>query len=135
MSGEYKVLLEMAKVECSQDDVEDFVSRGRNYFFCGFRELTDIDGMYYNYNIAIAIAIIGRLYTDKTNRESDYKRGVSFIASKAQVSRRHIKVLRKKFKLRNKGYVFRTPYDMANILIIIIQLLEKKMLILKSLNS
>lgn len=116
-------------VENTMVDLDDFLSIGSNYFTCGYQPSTDIDAMYYNNIIAKAFELIGRLYTTKDNKQSNYKRGVAFIASETGVSKRHVKVLRKKYKahfFNNSGYVFRTPYDISDILEKIIELLDRK---------
>ena len=128
MTENFKEFYDNVKVESSQNDWEDCISRGSFYFICGFKKLGNQNGMYYNHTIAVAIAAIGRLYTEKDG-QSDYKRGIVYIAKKANVNKRHVKVLRKKFKAyvkKESGYVFRTPYDMPKILIAMIELLENK---------
>lgn len=115
-------------VENTMIDFDDFLSVGSNYFTCGFKPSTDIDAMYYNNIIAKAFELIGKKYTKKEGEESDYKRGITFIASESGVNKRHVKVLRKKYKahfFKNTGFVFRTPYDISDILDKIIELLER----------
>ncbi len=116
--------------ESKQIDLEDIICRGKNYFLCGFKPYEYGNEIYYNNMIAIAFAIIGRLYTSKNESgQSDYKRGVEYIASEAHVTKRHVKVLRKQFKAhfrKKAGYAFRIPYDMATIIAKMIDLLEAK---------
>lgn len=114
-----------AKVEAGKFDVEDILSFGINYFNCGYKPKEATDGCYYNHSIAIALAIIGKLYGASQNGASNYHKGVAYIAGELGISKRQVKVLRKKFP-REGGYVFKTPYQIAIILTKLIELLSDK---------
>ncbi len=114
-----------AKVEAGRFDVDDILSFGINYFHCGYKPKEDADGCYYNHSIAIAFAVIGKLYGSSQKGISNYHKGVAYIASEIGISKRQVKVLRKKF-LREGGYVFKTPYQINAILEKMIELLSDK---------
>lgn len=121
-------IFENAIATSAEIDWEDAFCRGSNYFLSGFNELGEMNGMYYNHMIAKTFATIGRLYTERDG-QSDYKRGVAYIAQEAKINKRHVKVLRKKFQVhhgRNASYAFRVPYDIPDIMRVIIRLLQAK---------
>lgn len=112
-----------AKVEAGRFDVDDILTFGSNYFNCGFRPKDDIEGRYYNHSIAIAFAIIGKKYGSSENGNSNYHKGVAYIAKELNLSKRQVKVLRKKF-IGEGGYVFKTPYKIHLIVSKMIELLS-----------
>ena len=100
-------------------DPDDLFAFGANYFPCGWGK-----EQYYNYSFSKAIALIGSLYGNKASGRSDYHNGVVFISNELGVTKRQVKVLRKKMKYKN-GYVFRTPYSISATIYKIIDLLKK----------
>lgn len=117
-------LFEDAKVESAKFDFVDILPYGSNYFTCGYTPLRVVRGCYYNHSIAVAFSLIGKKYGPPNNGTSNYHKGVTYIAQRVGISKRQVKVLRKQFKVRG-AYVFRTPYTIANILEVMIDLLEK----------
>lgn len=113
-----------AKVESGKFDFVDILPYGSNYFTCGYTPLRVANGCYYNHSIAVAFSLIGKIYGPKNNGTSNYHKGVTYIAQRVGVSKRQVKVLRKQFKAHG-AYLFRTPYTIANILEVMIDLLEK----------
>lgn len=101
-------------------DIDDIFTFGVNYFFCGWSRVR-----YYNHSFSIAISLIGALYGDKTSSRSDYHNGVDFIARNMGITKRQIKVLRKKAKHKG-GYSFRTPFSIPVIINQIIELLKNQ---------
>lgn len=109
-----------AVVEAGHFDPDDILAFGMHYFSCGWGKET-----YYNHPFSIAIAIIGQLYGDKNSGRSDYHNGIAVIANNLGITKRQIKVLRKKMKCKG-GFSFKTPYSIASILSNIIDLLKKQ---------
>lgn len=114
-----------AKVEAGKFDIDDMLSFGINYFHCGYKPKENGDSCYYNHSIAIAFAVIGKLYGSSQKGSSNYHKGVAYIASELKISKRQVKTLRKKFP-REGGYVFVTPYQINIILQKMIELLSDK---------
>lgn len=125
MSTDFSDEFDDAKVEAGKFDVDDILAFGTNYFHCGYKPKEDPDGRYYNHSIAVAFAIIGKLYCPSQKGSSNYHKGVAYIAKKLEISKRKVKVLRKKFS-REGGYVFITPYQICTILEKMIELLSEK---------
>ena len=107
---EYTEIERDAIREIDKFDVDDYLAFGPNYFSCGWKKNT-----YYNYNYAVALALIGHFYGDEDCSNSDYHKGVKYIADAVGVSNRMVKILRKKLKHKN-GYWFKTPYKTAKII-------------------
>ena len=82
------ILAEAAKL-----DFDDIMAFGPHYFGCGWMK-----DKYYNLNYAVALSLIGRLYGDKESKNSDYHKGVVYISDATGVSKRQVKILRKKVK-------------------------------------
>ena len=100
-------------------DFDDVLAFGANYFRCGWK-----DEKYYNYSFSIAVAMIGSMY-GKNLGKSNYHNGITYIASELGITKRQVKVLRKKMKHRN-GFSFKTPYNISTTLKKIIDLLKNK---------
>ena len=96
--------------EVSKFDVDDLMAFGLHYFSCGWKR-----EIYYNFNYAVALALIGKLYGDSKGKNSDYHKGVEYIANAVGISKRQVKILRKKVKGKH-GYWFKTPYATAKII-------------------
>lgn len=109
-----------AVAEASQFDPDDILSFGMNYFDCGWGK-----EKYYNHSFSIAVALIGSIYGDKESGRSDYHNGITFISKEMGITKRHIKVLRKKMKYRG-GFSFKTPYNIAPIVNTVIDLLKNQ---------
>lgn len=124
MEQSCKNIFDDAKVEAGKFDFVDMLPYGLNYFTCGYTPLRFANGCYYNHSIAVAFSLIGKTYGSKNDGTSNYHKGVTYIAQRVGVSKRQVKVLRKQFKAHG-AYVFRTPYTIANILEVVIELLEK----------
>ena len=114
-----KQIEQYAIAEIKSIDKDDFMSFGPNYFGCGWKKES-----YYNFNFAVAITLIGRIYGDKKSKNSDYHKGVEYIAQEVGVPKRQVKILRKKLKYKN-GYWFKTPYDIVKIVERIIEKLQE----------
>lgn len=99
-----------AIAEAGKFDADDILAFGPHYFSCGWKKET-----YYNFNYAVAIALVGKLYGDRESKNSDYHKGVEYIADAVGVSKRQVKILRKKVKGKH-GYWFKTPYTTAKII-------------------
>lgn len=125
MGVNYTDFFDDAKAEAGRMDLVDVLPYGSNYFSCGYTPGNVDNSCYYNHTIAIAFAIIGKLYCEKRTGTSNYHQGVTYIAERAGVSKRQVKVLRKKYKFHG-GYVFKTPYKIPEILTIMINLLDDK---------
>ncbi len=106
-------------------DKSDLFAFGSEYFKCGYISRETKEAAYYNYVMAQVFEIIGKVYGNKNNRESDYKRGVDFISENLGISKTKIKILRKKVRVV-KGYVFKIPYSIDIIIKEIIELLLQK---------
>lgn len=109
-----------AVTDAAHFDIDDILALGANYFRCGWGE-----EMYYNHSFSIAIAIIGSIYGSKKSGRSDYHNGITFIASELGITKRQIKVLRKKMKHKD-GFSFKTPYNVSTTLKKIIDLLKRQ---------
>ncbi len=109
-----------AVTDAAHFDLDDILSFGANYFRCGWGE-----GKYYNHSFSIAIAMIGSIYGNKDSGRSDYHNGIDFIASELGITKRQIKVLRKKMKHKD-GFSFKTPYNISTTLKKIIDLLKRQ---------
>lgn len=72
--------------------------------------------MWFRTSIPPRISISGR---------SDYHNGITFIASELGITKRQIKVLRKKMKHKD-GFSFKTPYNVSTTLKKIIDLLKRQ---------
>lgn len=109
MSEEMNKLKEDVTRTIDNFDFDDIFTRGSNYFVCGCSKEE-----YYNINIACAIALIGT-YNKEDLNASDYHNGIKYLANELKLSKRQIKILRKKTGYR--GYqAFRTPYSVCVIL-------------------
>lgn len=109
-----------AKMEAGRFDIDDFFATGSHYFECGYS-----NECYYNHSIAVAIAIIGKLYGLPQDRGSNYHKGVAYIAEEVDLSKRQVKVLRKKMAWRD-GYTFKTSYKIYEIILKMCELLDAK---------
>lgn len=109
-----------AVTDAARFDPDDILAFGPNYFSCGWGE-----NKYYNHHFAIAIALIGSIYGDKKTGRSNYHKGIAFIADELEITKRQIKVLRKKMKYKD-GFCFKTPYSIPGILKKVIDLLKTK---------
>lgn len=105
--------------EIMKFDTDDIFTWGPNYFTCGWKK-----NVYYNFNYAAALALIGSLHGESKSRNSNYHRGVEYVANAAGVSKRQVKILRKKVKGEH-GYWFKTPYTTAKIILKIIEELRE----------
>ena len=108
-----------AIAEAKKVDKDDFMTVGPNYFGCGWKKES-----YYNFNLSVAITLIGRIYGDRKSKNSDYHKGVEYIAREVNVPKRQVKILRKKIKYKN-GYWFKTPYSIVKIVEKIIEKLQE----------
>lgn len=120
MAADFSNEFDDAKIEAGKFDKDDIFALGLHYFECGYS-----DKCYYNHSIAVAIAIIGKLYGSSQGRGSNYHKGVAYIAREVGLSKRQIKVLRKKISWRG-GYTFKTPYRIYEIIAKMINLLDVK---------
>lgn len=118
MSSEYNRLSGDAIREAGKEEVFDYFMFGSNYFSCGFSH-----NSYYNHAYAVAIAIIGKIYGSNDGNNSDYHKGIAYVAKELGISKRQVKSLRKKYKV-HKGYEFKTPYVIPDIAEKIIMLLQ-----------
>ena len=118
MANSYNEKTYNAITDAAQFDFDDILVFGTNYFRCGWDK-----EKYYNHSFSIAIALIGSIYGNKNSGRSDYHNGISFIASELGITKRQIKVLRKKMKHKD-GFSFRTPYNISTILQRIIELIS-----------
>lgn len=105
--------------EIDKFDIDDHIAFGPNYFGCGWEKVP-----YYNYNYAVAISLIGHFYGDEESSNSDYHKGIKCIAEEVGVSKRMIKIFRKKLKYK-RGYCFKIPYKTVKIIEKIIEKLRK----------
>lgn len=80
---------------------------------------------YYNFNYAIALSLVGKLYGDSEVKNSDYHKGGEYIADAVGVSKRQVKILRKRVRGKH-GYWFKTPYTTARIIQKIIDKLREQ---------
>lgn len=107
-----------AIVEAGHFDPDDLLAFGPNYFSCGWGE-----EKYYNHSFSIAISLIGSLCGDKTSGRSDYHNGIAFVAGELGITKRQVKVLRK--KMRHKGgFIFKTPYNIPVTVKKVIEILK-----------
>ena len=120
MECEYDVRAYDAVVEAGLFDSDDILAFGVNYFSCGWGK-----EVYYNHSFSIAVALIGSIYGDKNSGKSDYHNGITYIARELGITKRQVKVLRKKMK-QNGGYGFKTPYSIPVTLSKIIELLKNQ---------
>lgn len=109
-----------AKTQAAKFDKDDIFAFGMHYFECGYS-----DKCYYNHAVAVAIAIIGKLYGSSQSKGSNYHKGVAYIAREVNLSKRQVKALRKKMSWRG-GYVFKTSYRICEIIKKMIDLLDAK---------
>lgn len=132
MSMDYNRLSEDAKREAEKEEFSDYFMIGSNYFSCGFSK-----NSYYNNAYTVAIAIIGKIYGAKGGNNSDYHKGIAYIAKQLGISKRQVKSLRKKYKV-HKGYEFKTPYiipDIVEKIIVLLQGQENNVLVQKMVNT
>lgn len=120
MSTDYNRLSEDARKEAEKEGFSDYFMIGSNYFSCGFSY-----DSYYNNAYVVAIAIIGKIYGSKGGNNSDYHKGIVYVAKELGISKRQVKSLRKKYKV-HKGYEFKTPYVIPDIVEKIIMLLQEQ---------
>lgn len=130
MEMRYAEELTDAKVEAKKVQIGDILPHAIEYFHCGYEPKKNAEGCYYNYSIALAFAVIGKIYGTSQKGASNYHKGIVYIANELEkegkkVSKRQIKSLRKKFS-KGAGYVFETPYKIDIIVKKIIELLAKK---------
>lgn len=109
-----------AIAEASKFDADDLMAVGLSYFSCGWKKES-----YYNFNYAIALSLVGKLYGDSEVKNSDYHKGVEYIADAVGVSKRQVKILRKRVRGKH-GYWFKTPYTTARIIQKIIDKLREQ---------
>lgn len=122
---DYTMEFEQAKRDARKYDKDDILSIGSKYFTCGYEKKEYCNGCFYNESIAIAFEIVGKFYGDSQNRNSNYHKGIAYIAEKLHINKRQIKVLRKKFSKKD-AYVFRTPYVIYDIISCMIELISEK---------
>lgn len=120
MTTDFSVEFDNAKIEAGKFDIDDILTSGIRYFECGYS-----DKYYYNHPVAVAIAIIGKLYGLPQSKGSNYHKGIAYIASEVGVSKRQVKALRKKMSWHG-GYVFKTSYRIYEIISKMIDLLDQK---------
>lgn len=106
----YRDFSERAKNEAMQSNIDDKLLIGKKYFDCGYHPSEP----YYNNQFAVAVAIIGRLCGERKRSLSDYKNGIAYIAKTLKISKRQVKALRKKMKVKD-GFVFKTPVSIPEI--------------------
>lgn len=99
-------------------DISDYLDWRSSYFLCGYGKKT-----YFNYSFAMAIEIIGKNYGDNRSN-SNYHKGIAYIADELNITKAQVKSLRKKIRVRN-GYEFKTPFTIPIILNTMIELLSK----------
>ncbi len=124
MNNDYQSLFDNAKAESGKDDFDDMLSRGINYFNCGYRNIRE--EQIYNHSIAVALALVGVLCDKNGQSGSNYHKGVAYIANKLSISKRQVKVLRKQLRWKG-GYAFRTPYTIREILVEVIAVLKSNL--------
>lgn len=107
----YREFSERATDEAMQSSPDDRLLIGRSYFDCGYNPSEP----YYNNRFSIAVAIIGRLCGERKRNLSDYKNGIAYISKELKISKRKVKALRKKMKVRD-GFVFKTPVSIPVII-------------------
>lgn len=120
MAADFSNEFDIAKIEAGRFDMDDIFAFGSHYFECGYS-----NECYYNHSMAVAIAIIGKLYGAQQDRGSNYHKGVAYIAGEVGLSKRQVKVLRKKMAWRG-GYAFKTSYRIHEIILKMIDLLDAK---------
>lgn len=120
MSVDYNRLSKDAIEEARKFSISDPFMFGNHYFSCGFSY-----NSYYNHAYAVAIAIIGKIYGSDDGNNSDYHKGIAYVAKKLGISKRQVKSPRKKHKV-HKGYEFKTPYGIPDIIEKIIMLLQEQ---------
>lgn len=120
MAVDFSSEFNAAKTEAAKFDKDDILAFGMHYFECGYS-----NQCYYNHTVAVAIAIIGKLYGSSQSKGSNYHKGVAYIAKEVDLSKRQVKALRKKMSWRG-GYVFKTSYRIHEIILKMIDLLDAK---------
>ena len=91
-----------------------------NYFWCGHSQ-----ECYYNVKFVGVVEVIGRLCNSNyMGRNSNYHKGIAYIAKEAGVSKTQVKALRRKLKKKG-GYEFKTSYDIAKIIEVMIDVLKE----------
>ena len=111
MNNDFQSLFDNAKAESGKDDFDDMLSRGINYFNCGYRNIRE--EQIYNHSIAVALALVGVLCDKNGQSGSNYRK-------------RQVKVLRKQLRWKG-GYAFRTPYTIREILVEVIAVLKSNL--------
>lgn len=110
----------MVDDEITLMDRAEYLFAYKRYFTCGLNRDAYINNAFYR-----AIEIIGILYGNHNNRNSNYHRGITYIAIRMQLSKSMIKSFRK--KLYTLGYYYyRTPYKIVEIIELITSLLDNK---------
>ncbi|MBD5097313.1 MAG: hypothetical protein HDT40_10060 [Lachnospiraceae bacterium] len=120
MNFEYNRLSGDAIKEAGKSEISDCFMLENNYFCCGYSRK-----IFYNHTYAVAIAIIGKIYGSNSGDNSNYHKGISYIAKELGISKRQVKSLRKKYKVHG-GYEFKTPYKIPAIVEKIIILLQEQ---------
>ena len=124
MKNDFSEESKQAIAEAYKSDIEDLIIKfGSCYFECGYDNSGEC---YYNNNIAVAIAIIGKLYGNSLGgKNSNYHKGVAYIAKEAHLNKHEVKALRKQFRWRGQ-YVFKTSYKIHEIIKVMVDLLDEK---------
>lgn len=120
MTNDYNKQVCDAIAEAGRFAPDDLLAFGTNYFSCGWGE-----EKYYNYSFSVALAFIGSIYGEKTSGRSDFHNGIAFVASELGITKRQVKVLRKKMKYKG-GFIFRTPYNISATIKKVIDLLKNQ---------
>ena len=91
-----------------------------NYFWCGHSK-----ECHYNLAFVGAVEAIGKFCTpDFMGKNSNYHKGIAYIAKKSGVSKTQVKAIRRKLK-KCGGYEFKTSYDIAKIIDVMINALKE----------
>ena len=105
--------------EAYKNDWTDYLFFGSKYFSCGYSKKEK----HYNYNYAVIVSIIGRIYGTNLGKNSDYHNGIAYISSELGISKRQVKSLRKQYDAHG-GHEYKTPYVISKIIELIIKLLQ-----------
>lgn len=109
-----------AYLEAKRTGILEYVDFSNSYFPTGFSL-----NSYNNYNYTMVIAMIGKKYNlNKKGKNSNYHNGIAYLANELNISKRKVKSLRKKFKVLG-GYQFKIPYEIADIVELIIEILKQ----------
>lgn len=118
MSPEYNIISRESIEAAEENEIIDLLPFLDKYFPCGHSK-----ERYYNNPFAVAMGIIGKIYGNGNSRNKDYHKGIAYIAKELGISKRQVKALRKKYK-SHKGYEFKTPFTIPQIVGKVIMLLQ-----------